>query len=281
MEVAEMARLSINELTTLRWTFEQDVQGYAAAGVTAMGVWRQKLSDFGEERGIELLRDHSMKVSNLLWAGGFTGSDGLSHVESIHDAIEAVHLAAAMQADCLVIYAGSRAGHTHNHSHRMLRAALSKVLPVAAREQVPLALEPMHVGCAQEWTFLTDLDETIELLEEFDSPYLKLAFDTYHLGHEETIVQRAASLVDQIAIVHLGDAAEPPWHEQNRLPLGQGILPLKAIVESLTEAGYTGCYDVELMGESLETTPYEELLELSKTAFEQWCEPESVRSPAD
>ncbi len=46
-----MARLSMNEMTTYRWSFEEDVAHYQSAGITAMGVWRQKLSDYGEEKG--------------------------------------------------------------------------------------------------------------------------------------------------------------------------------------------------------------------------------------
>ncbi len=51
-----MATLSMNETTTFRWSFEEDVARYAAAGIPAMGVWRQKLSDCGQGRGLELLR---------------------------------------------------------------------------------------------------------------------------------------------------------------------------------------------------------------------------------
>ena len=49
-----MAVLSMNELTTFRWSFDEDVENYAAAGYSAMGVWRQKVSDFGEERAADL-----------------------------------------------------------------------------------------------------------------------------------------------------------------------------------------------------------------------------------
>ena len=73
-----MSLLSISELTTYRWSFEEDVRNYSAAGFRAIGVWRQKLSDFGEERGLALLHDSGLEVSSLLWAGGFTGSDGHS-----------------------------------------------------------------------------------------------------------------------------------------------------------------------------------------------------------
>ncbi|MEZ6111804.1 MAG: hypothetical protein R3C99_12420 [Pirellulaceae bacterium] len=52
-----MARFAVNEMTTFRWTFEEDVQSYLQAGIRALGVWRQKLSDIGEEKGAELLAE--------------------------------------------------------------------------------------------------------------------------------------------------------------------------------------------------------------------------------
>src|ERR1700733_9465420 len=110
-----MARLSMNEMTTYRWSFDQDVAEYRSAGIPAIGVWRRKLTDFGEEKGIELLAEAKLPVSNLLWAGGFTGSDGHTFRERVDDAAEAIRLAAALHARSLVVYSGARAGHTHNH----------------------------------------------------------------------------------------------------------------------------------------------------------------------
>ena len=102
----------MNEMTTFRWSFEEDVKQYKAAGIPSIGIWRRKLADFGEERGIDLLADSGLAVSNVLWAGGFTGSEGQSYRESIEDAEDAIRLAAAMQAQCLIVYTGARNGHT-------------------------------------------------------------------------------------------------------------------------------------------------------------------------
>lgn len=44
-----MIRMSMNELSTYSWTFEQDVSRYLAAGYEGIGVWRPKLTDFGEK----------------------------------------------------------------------------------------------------------------------------------------------------------------------------------------------------------------------------------------
>ena len=139
-----MDRLSISEMTTFRWTFEEDVQNYANAGIRAIGVWRQKLSDFGEEKGVELLRESGLKVSGLSWAGGFTGSDGRSHKESVEDAKDAIQLAASLAADCLVLYTGARGGHTHNHARRLIKSAFGELMPLADQANVTLAGVPMR-----------------------------------------------------------------------------------------------------------------------------------------
>ncbi len=262
-----MARLSMNEMTTYRWSFEEDVAHYAAAGFSAMGVWRQKLSDYGEEKGIELLEESGMAVSSLLWAGGFTGSDGRTFRESLDDGVEAVRLAAQMRAGCLVVYTGARAGHTHNHARRLVRDALRELCAPAAELRVTLAIEPMNPGCAAEWTFLTDLDDTLGMLDAVSHPCLRLVFDTYHFGHLENVVEMAEKLAPQTALVHLGDCRVPPEREQNRARLGDGHIPLRDIAAALARGGYDGDYEVELMGEEIENSCYQELLEQSKGAF--------------
>ena len=115
-----MAKLSVSETTTFRWPFEEDVAQYAAAGIPAIGVWRQKLSDCGLPKAVDLLGRSGLNVSHLFWAGGFTGSDGRSFRESVEDATEALRTAAALNCRTLVVYSGPRAGHTHNHARRLL-----------------------------------------------------------------------------------------------------------------------------------------------------------------
>ncbi|MCC7086946.1 MAG: sugar phosphate isomerase/epimerase [Pirellulales bacterium] len=263
-----MARFSMNEMTTYRWSFEEDVQHYRAAGVKAIGVWRRKLSDYGEERGIELLKESRLAVSNLLWAGGFTGSEGHTHRESIDDALEAVQLAAEMRANCLVVYSGSRAGHTHNHARRLLIGALKEVAAAAAERAVVLALEPMHATCCGECTFLNSLDDAQAILDQVGSPQIKLSFDTYHMADQPDAVDRLKQLAAQqrIAIVHLADG-NPPDEDQRRTRLGRGVVPLTEFVAALRSGGYDGDFDVELFGDDFSPADYQTLLRESQDYF--------------
>jgi sugar phosphate isomerase/epimerase len=264
-----MAELSISETTTFRWSFEEDVTRYVAAGIPAIGIWRHKLSDCGQAKALDLLGGGGLKVSHLFWAGGFTGSDGRSHRESIEDAAEAVRTAAALDCRTLVLYSGPRAGHTYNHARRLVQAALKELIPLAAALRVTLAFEPMHPGCAAEWTFLTSLDATLDLLHTAASPQVKMALDTYHLGLQPDLPSRIAEIVPQVAIVQLGDARQPPNGEQNRCRLGEGVVPLAEIIAALKAGGYDGYYDVELLGEEVEADDYGALLEHAKEAYRE------------
>jgi len=262
-----MAELSMNETTTFRWSFEEDVSHYAAAGIPAIGVWRQKLSDCGQAKALELLSRSGLRVSHLFWAGGFTGSDGRTYRESVEDALEAVRSAAALGTHTLVVYSGARAGHTYNHAKRLILGALKEMLPLARESGVTLAIEPMHPGCAAEWTFLTSIDDALALLDAAADEQVKIVFDTYHLGQTAGILDRIAPLAPRVALVQLGDARQPPQGEQNRCRLGDGTVPLKEIVAALKGAGYDGYYDVELLGEEIEPGDYHSLLAHAKQSF--------------
>lgn len=264
-----MNRLSINEMTTYRWPFEEDVEQYRRAEIPGIGVWRHKLSDFGEERAVELLADAGLEVSNLLWAGGFTGSDGRSFNESVDDAREAIRTTQALRAGCLVVYPGGRGGHTRGHAGRLIKDALDQLLPLAEQLRVTLAIEPMHANYAADWTFLTQSDDVVALINKYNSPWLRMVLDTYHQGHEPDAVERLRELAPLIAIVHLGDGRPSTGPEQERTCLGKGVMPIKEMVQALEAAGYRGYYDLELIGQDIETECYHRIIHQSKLAVER------------
>jgi sugar phosphate isomerase/epimerase len=267
-----MARLSMNELTTYRWSFEEDVRQYVAAGYEGIGVWREKLADYGEENAAGLLREQGLSVSLVSWAGGFTGSDGRSHLDAIEDGLDAVRLAARLQAECLIVHSGARGGHTRNHVRRLFHDALEKLLSAAEPLGVTIAVEPMHPSCAGDWTFLTGLDEALDLVRMCHSPRLKLALDAYHLGHDEAAFGRLEEAAPHVAIAQLGDARHIPCGEPSRCPLGQGILPLGRFVGTLLSSGFDGFFDIELVGEEIEGADYGQTLSHSRQAFEELVE---------
>lgn len=256
-----MLLLSMNEITTLRWSLEEDIVRYQQAGFRSIGIWRQKLTVGDEEQAIDYIAGSGMQVSSLLWAGGFTGSDGRTLEECILDAAEALRHAAALQAGCLELIAGGRNNHTFRHADRLLRLALDELLPLAEDLGVPLALTPMHPACAADWTFQTDLASTVAFIREYQTRLLKLAYDTYHFPLGMRQRHLLTGLAPHTAIVHLSDRRLPPSVDQECCLLGCGAVPLAEIVSTLHAAGYSGPFDVKLVVPDVHANNYWSILE--------------------
>lgn len=253
-------KMSMSEMTTYRWTFPEDVIAYRQAGIDAIGIWRPKLSQFGEERGVDLVRDSGLSVSSLSWAGGFTGSNGHSFRECVDDARDAVNVAGELKADCVVMISGARAGHTGNHARRLLVDGLCLLADSAAERGVELALQPVHPQLANEWSFLTGLDETLDVIDRCNHEFVKLAFGVYHLWREPQLIKRIPEIAELVSVVQLSDWREPALSDHDRCLPGDGDIPLDDVVAAFAVADYDGFFELEIWSEELWNSDYEQVL---------------------
>jgi sugar phosphate isomerase/epimerase len=269
--VPAATRLSLSEMTTYRWSFAEDVLAYQRAGIGAVGVWRPKLSQFGDERGVELIVDCGMSVSSLSWAGGFTGSHGHSFQESVDDARDAIEVAAALGSGCLVLVSGARAGHTLNHARRLLLDALQLLVEPAAALGVQLALQPVHPRLAGECSFLTSLDDTLEVIDRCGSDAVSLAFNVYHLWHEPRLIERIPAVAPLVSIVQLSDWRAGSQSEHDRCLPGDGEVPLDDVVAAFSAADYRGYFELEIWSEELWNSNYEQVVQECQSRFAAHC----------
>lgn len=265
MQTKTQRRISVSQLSTLRWSFDEDVLRFANYGFGSLGIWRRKIEDFGEAEAIDLLYEHKMSASSVHWAGGFTG-DGTSLKDAIDDAISAIKLSSRVEADCLILHPGSRNGHTNSHAKRLLETALHELMPVAADYGVQLALEPMLFKASSRWTFFRRFDETIEFLNRFPSQYLGLVLDLFAIGFDDEILEKIDSLVDRISLVQLADRkCSAP---ESRLSLGHGDAPVVQWLDRLQQCGYSGRYELEIHGQARNELEHFEILDQAQLFFD-------------
>jgi len=266
-----ISRLAFNQVTTFRWSLLEDVMAARDVGLSNIGLWRRKLTDFGEERSRELIRDSSLNVSSLSWAGGFTGSHRLSFNEAVADGRTALHLAADIAAECLVVVSGGRAGHTRNHATKLLIEALKFLADEAAERGVALALQPMHAIFCSDWSFLVGLDDVLDVLDRCRHESVKLALDVYHVAEEPQLIERLPEIVPHLALVQLNDGTFPPQSKYDRCQLGDGEIPLTEIVQTLEGAHYEGCYEIALWSRRIWRLDYHTMLRESLSRFDALC----------
>lgn len=261
-------RMSVNQITTYRWGFDEDLVHYQRAGVESVGVWRPKLEEYGEERAIDLLHDTGLDVSSLSWVGGFTGQHGYAFDDAVREARETLELASRMKADCVVMLSGARAGHTFNHARRLLIDALRQLADDAADAGVALAVQPMMELFSQKWSFVETLDETLGILDACRHRSVGLAFDVYHLWQEDNLLSRIREVARRTKIVQLNDWHRDPQSEYDRALIGDGEIPLRDIIEAFLMGGYTGDFEISVWSEELWKADYEELLSQCQSRFD-------------
>ena len=282
-----MLDVAISQVTTPRWELPEELARLDAAGFAAISLWRPKLSDLGAAAAAPLIAAAGVRVSSLQWAGGFTGGDGRSFAESIDDAREAIDAAQILGAQVLVVHGGCRGGHTRTHAGRLLVQAIESLLPRAHQAGVVLAVKPVHAaagGCG----FLNGLGESLDLVDRFADPGVRLALDLWHFGQDPALGGLVARLAAAAAVVQVADRCGPPALDADRLPAGHGALPLESLVADLLDAGYSGSVEFDPVGEAVEILGYAGVLKETRLVADAWIgrrlagqKPVETGGPAD
>ena len=264
-----MSRLAISEFSTYRWSLEEEIQEFSRRGIRDIGIWRTKLSDVDIDAAADALYSAYMKVSSLSWAGGFTGSCGMSYIEAIDDGLSAIRTAARLGAQCLIVHPGNAKGHTRNHASRLLRTALDRMLPVAVDFGVSLGIELMCHRQSPAWTIFESNQQAIDLVKQYSVNNLGLVLDLYHVGNQPHMLQRVRDLCPHLALVQLSDRNEDNEGRWHRCQIGEGIVPVQDWYDALEDAGYQGSYEFELHGSNFRQSRYRKMLDDSITRLQQ------------
>jgi sugar phosphate isomerase/epimerase len=267
-----LRRLTINQRTTYRWSLLEEVVSCEQAGLGGLGLWRPKVTEFGEERAAELIRETGLAVSSLSWAGGFTGENDYSFDDAVADGLDALALASELGAATLIIVGGPRRNHTRGHARRLVVEGLRCLADDAAAAGVTLALEPMRSPEFESWTFLSTLDDALDVLETCGHKSVKLAFDMEHLGGEPRLLGRLREIAPWVGLVQWSGACRAPrTHGETRFNDACG-LPLEEIAAGLLEGGYDGFFEIEAWSDAIWDSDYDELLARSAARFEALCQ---------
>ena len=265
-----MFHVAISQLTTSRWDLPEEIERLADHGFDCMSLWRTKLSDVGPAAAASLLTGAGLRVSSLQWAGGFTGGDGRTFAESVADAAEAIETAAAVGAPVLVIHSGCRGGHTRAHARRLLVQALETLAPIAGMAGVTLAVQPMHAAASSGCNFLTRAVDALELVEDAADPSIRMAVDLWQFGDDPELERLLPRLAGATAVVQVADRDGPATAETERLPVGQGSLPLESLVLALVDHGYAGDFEFDPVGDTVARLGYERVLTDARRLADAW-----------
>ncbi len=264
-----MRKLSVNQNCNRDRGFEEDVELTARAGISAMGVHRAKLESIGVDRGARLLRDAGLEVTSYTAAGHFLAEG--QRRQAIDDTRRCIETAARLQAGCLTVLSGPRGHLDWEEANRRFQDALAEVLPEAAERGVRLAYEPIS-PLRLEISYLHLLGETLDVVEQVDSPHFGLLLDIWYHWWQRDFDENVRRGIDKTFLVHVSDHYGDTHSMRDRAPLGEGVMPLKKLLGAIDQAGYDGFYEIEVFSPRFTEEDHATLITRCKAAFERLWE---------
>ncbi|WP_062078203.1 sugar phosphate isomerase/epimerase family protein [Demequina globuliformis] len=273
-------RLSLNQATVKRASLAEALEACQAAGIPALGTWREPVQDLGLAEAERMIADSGLRVSTHCRAGFFTLPEGEQRRASIEDnkvAIEETARIAAAGAPgsraVLVLVAGGLPGDSRDLAGARGRVAdaLEELAPVAADAGVTLAIEPLHPMYVTDRAVVSTLGQALDLAAPFDPAVVGATVDTFHIFWDPEVVAQIerAGREGRIASYQVCDWKTPLPADVllSRHHTGDGVIDFGPLTAAVEAAGYTGDVEVEIFNEDIWAAPYAAVARRTAEAF--------------
>jgi sugar phosphate isomerase/epimerase len=270
---AGLERLSLNQKTTNSWSLPEAVDGCVRAGLQAIGVWREPVADIGLDRAKALIEAAGLRVSSLCRGGFLTAVDDDAFEAAVADNVRAIEEAASLEADCLVMVVGGLPDGSRDLPAARARVSqgIERLVPVAAKHGVRLALEPMHPIFTADRGVLATLGEALDIAEPYPAENVGVVVDSFHVWWDPQLEQQVARAgrANRIASFQVCDWITPLPADSllSRGMMGDGHIDFRHHYELVTAAGYTGDIEVEIFNAEVWATDPDAVLETMKRRY--------------
>ena len=265
---ADHARLSLNQITTNRWSLAEALEGCLRAEVPAIGIWRHKIADIGLAESRRLVRGSGLRVSSVCRGGMFPAATAAERAARIEDNRRAIDEAAELGTDTLVLVCGPPPDRDIAAARRMVEDAIAALVPYARERKITMAIEPLHPMYAAERSCITSLEEANTLADKFDPDVVGIAVDVYHVWWDAMLEREIARAGRRIRGFHVCDWLVPtPDMLMGRGMMGDGCIDLYRIRSLVEAAGYAGPIEVEIFNQQIWDQPGDETVQLMKQRY--------------
>ena len=264
------SKLCVHTQTNKPWTIEECITQYAAAGISAISIWRHLLEGKDLSEIKELLIKNEMEVVALVRGGFFPSVDDKQRALALEDNRLAMEQAAALGAPQVVLVCGADPNQSLKVSRQQIKEGIIALLPQAERLGVKLSIEPLHPMYAGDKSAISSLGQANDLCEEIDSPWVGVAIDVYHVWWDDQLEKEIyrCGKSDNIFAFHVCDWRVPTTDFlTDRGLMGEGCIPVKQIREWVEKAGFDGYNEVEVFSERLWAQDQKLYLEDIKKAY--------------
>lgn len=272
-----LARLSLNQKTVDRWSLREAVDGCVAAGLPAIGLWREPVAEVGVTTAARWVSEAGLRVSSLCRGGFFSGAGELPATDRHADNLRALDEAAELGAPCLVLVPGGLPAGDRDLPAARARAAaaIEALVPHALDVGVRLAIEPMHPIFAADRGVVSTLAQALDIAEPLPADAVGVVVDTFHVWWEPGVEEQIARAGDRIASYQVCEwiTPLPPDALLSRGMMGDGHIDFARLTERVAAAGYTGDVEVEIFNADVWASEGRQVVETLARRYVELVEP--------
>ena len=247
--IKDLSKLCIHTMTTRPWTIEECIRNYSGAGIHGITIWRNVLENKNLKTVKILLDDFGMNVVSLCRGGFFPSVSSVKRQSALDDNLLAIEQAVNIGAPLIVLVCGSEREQSLEKSRDQIRESISRILPVAEKAGIKLAIEPLHPMYAADRSAINTIKQANDMADNINSPNVGVAVDVYHLWWDPDLkheINRCAKS-DHLFAFHVCDWKVPTLDFLNdRGLMGEGCIDIPEIRSWVENDGFNGYNEVEI-----------------------------------
>lgn len=259
-----LSRLSLNQRTTAAWSVREAIDGCLAAGIGAIGLWREPVAGAGLATTKAWIAESGLRVSSICRGGFFTCSDRAERGAAHWSNVAAIDETAELGAATLVLVPGGLPRGDRDIVGARARAAeaIAELVPYARDSGVRLGIEPMHPIFAADRGVVSTLHEALDIAEQFPASQVGVVVDTFHVWWEPGVLEQIARATGRIVSYQVCDWITPLPADTllSRGMMGDGHIDFAALTSAVAVAGYSGDVEVEIFNADVWAAPGEQVV---------------------
>jgi sugar phosphate isomerase/epimerase len=253
-------RLSVSAISSSSWSLVEDMAFWQDTGIGSVGLALKKLETAGLPEAVDRVLEAGLTVTNILGLGfDLTArSQWASHQDRLLAAIDA---AIKLGAGCFVLTTGPAGSLSWEEAADAFEEAVGPIRDAAHDGGLPFAIEHTH-SLRADVGFVHTLRDTLFLAERLG---IDVLLECNACWTERALGSTIEAGIGRIRLVQVSDYRVGTHCTPDRLVPGDGDIPLRRIIGQLLAAGYSGVFDLELIGPRIEAEGYPSAIRRSLT----------------
>lgn len=256
-------RLSMCGVTLPRLSLEEQARVSADLGCSGMGMFHRfipqhltpddvrRVLDSNELQATICVPSPFHLLPNVRFSAiaGRTEAGGEGLPASLDAMIESLKWLAHLKPDCVLVIPGAQGDMSRMEAWDKACGALVRLCEAADQLGLKLCLEPVHPRFATDFSILSTIDQTLQMISDTGAANLGVLIEIFHVWDIHDRFDQIARAAGRITGVQLSDSPAFPRSIVDRLPPGEGAADIAAIVRAIEATGYRGWYDIEVVSD--------------------------------